>query len=86
MDHEAARRRTAELRAQIERGNYEYYVLDSPSMPDAVFDSLMRELKHLEEQFPDLVTPESPTQRVGGTPTQGFRTVRHRIPMLSLSN
>lgn len=86
MDHEAARRRIAELRAQIERGNYEYYVLDSPSMPDAVFDSLMRELKHLEEQFPDLVTPESPTQRVGGTPTQGFRTVRHRIPMLSLSN
>lgn len=86
MDHEAARRRIAELRAQIERGNYEYYVLDSPSMPDAAFDSLMRELKHLEEQFPDLVTSESPTQRVGGIPTQGFRTVRHRIPMLSLSN
>jgi len=86
MDHDAARRRIAELRANIERNNYEYYVLDNPTISDAAFDSLMRELRSLEDQFPDLVSPESPTQRVGGIPTQGFTTVQHRIPMLSLSN
>ena len=86
MDHDAARKRIAELRAQIEQNNYQYYVLDNPTISDAAFDDLMRELRTLEEQFPDLVTPDSPTQRVGGTPTQGFTTIKHRVPMLSLSN
>lgn len=86
MDHEAARERIRELKAQIELHNYEYYVLDSPRITDTAFDALMRELRSLEDQFADLVTSDSPTQRVGGTPLGGFTTVRHRVPMLSLSN
>jgi len=86
VDHEAARERIRELKAQIELHNYEYYVLDSPRITDTAFDALMRELRSLEDQFADLVTSDSPTQRVGGTPLGGFTTVRHRVPMLSLSN
>ena len=86
MDRDEARKRIRELKAQIELHNYEYYVLDSPRISDADFDALMRELKTLEGNFVDLVTPDSPTQRVGGTPLGGFTTVRHRVPMLSLSN
>ncbi|HEX7608495.1 MAG TPA: NAD-dependent DNA ligase LigA [Candidatus Cryosericum sp.] len=86
MDHDTARERIRELKAQIELHNYEYYVLDSPRIADAAFDALMRELKSLEDEFADLVTPDSPTQRVGGAPLGGFTTVRHRAPMLSLSN
>lgn len=86
MDRDIARKRIRELKAQIEIHNYEYYVLDSPRISDAVFDALIRELKSLESEFADLVTPDSPTQRVGGTPLAGFTTVRHQIPMLSLSN
>jgi DNA ligase (NAD+) len=86
VDRDAARQRIQELKAQIELHNYEYYVLDSPEISDAGFDVLMRELKSLEGEFTDLVTPDSPTQRVGGTPLGGFTTVRHRVPMLSLSN
>lgn len=86
MDHDTAQKRIAALRAEIERNNYQYYVLDNPTISDAAFDSLMHELRSLESKFPDLVTPESPTQRVGGMPTKGFATVQHRVPMLSLSN
>ena len=86
MDRDTARERIRELKAQIELHNYEYYVLDSPRIADAAFDALMRELRSLEDEFVDLVTPDSPTQRVGGAPLGGFTTVRHRVPMLSLSN
>lgn len=86
MDRETARKRIQELKAQIGLHNYDYYVLDSPRIADAAFDALMRELRSLEDEFVDLVTSDSPTQRVGGAPLGGFTTVRHRVPMLSLSN
>jgi DNA ligase (NAD+) len=86
VDRDTARERIRELKTQIELHNYEYYVLDSPRIADAAFDTLMHELKSLEDEFADLVTPDSPTQRVGGAPLGGFATVRHRVPMLSLSN
>jgi len=74
------------LRTEIERHNYLYYVLDAPEIPDAEFDRLFRDLRALEEQYPELVTPESPTQRVGGQAAREFAGVIHRIPMLSLNN
>ncbi|MGO4329950.1 NAD-dependent DNA ligase LigA [Cupriavidus sp. 2TAF22] len=74
------------LRAELERHNYQYYVLDAPSIPDADYDALFRELQDIETAHPDLLTPESPTQRVGGQPLSAFDTVRHAIPMLSLNN
>ncbi len=82
----AAARRAAELRAAIEHHNYRYYVLDDPEISDAEFDSLLRELQQIEAEYPELATPDSPTQRVGGTPATAFPTLRHRIPMLSLDN
>ena len=81
-----ARKRVAELRAGIEQHDYRYYVLDAPTIPDAEYDRQLRELEKLEAQYPDLVTPDSPTQRVGGQPLEGFPEVRHRRPMLSLAN
>ncbi|MEQ8659472.1 MAG: NAD-dependent DNA ligase LigA, partial [Gammaproteobacteria bacterium] len=83
---EAATRRAAELRHAIEQHNYRYYVLDDPSIDDAEFDALMRELETLEATHPELVTPESPTQRVGATPAAQFTPVTHTVPMLSLGN
>ncbi|MBW1953340.1 MAG: NAD-dependent DNA ligase LigA, partial [Deltaproteobacteria bacterium] len=74
------------LREQIHYHNYRYYVLDAPEIADAEFDRLMQELQRLEEQYPELVTPDSPTQRVGAPPLDKFETVEHRIPMLSLEN
>ena len=74
------------LRAEIEQHNYRYYVLDDPSVPDADYDRLMRELESLEADYPSLVTPESPTQGVGGEPLEGFETLQHQTPMLSLAN
>ncbi|MDF3889240.1 MULTISPECIES: NAD-dependent DNA ligase LigA [Cupriavidus] len=74
------------LRAELERHNYQYYVLDAPSVPDAEYDALFRELQDIEAAHPDLLTPESPTQRVGGQPLSAFDSVRHAIPMLSLNN
>src|SRR2546425_5026467 len=81
-----ARRRIEQLRRRIEHHSYQYYVLDSPEISDAEYDRLVRELRTLEERFPDLVTPDSPTQRVGAAPSDAFATVRHRQPMLSLAN
>ena len=85
-DVAAARARTIELRAELERHNYSYYVLDNPRVPDSEYDRLMRELNELETRFPALVTSDSPTQRVGGEPVKAFGTVVHRLPMLSLDN
>lgn len=74
------------LRGEIDRHNYLYYVLDRPEATDAEYDRLMRRLQELEEQFPSLVTPDSPTRRVGAAPLASFGTVTHTVPMLSLNN
>ncbi len=79
-------RRATELRYQIHYHDYRYYVLDDPEISDAEYDRLFRELEQLEEQYPELVTADSPTQRVGGKPADKFETVEHRQPMLSLEN
>jgi DNA ligase (NAD+) len=76
----------AELRRKIRYHEERYYVLHDPEITDAAFDALMRQLEVLEREHPDLVTPDSPTQRVGGRPVEGFETVEHRVPMLSLEN
>ena len=86
MNRTQVESRINELRAEIEQHDYRYYVLDDPAVPDAEYDRLMRELQALENEFPELVTPESPTQRVGGQPLDGFEEVRHSTPMLSLAN
>ena len=78
--------RAAELRATLNRANYEYYVLSDPSLSDAEYDTLLRELQDLEQQHPELKTPDSPTLRVGAPPSQQFEPVQHPVPMLSLSN
>src|SRR6184192_4227434 len=74
------------LRDEIRRHEYRYYVLDDPQISDAEFDRLMNELKKLESAHPELITPDSPTQRVGGKPREGFVKVAHSAPMLSLDN
>jgi DNA ligase (NAD+) len=79
-------RRAEELRAELRRHEHLYYVMDAPEISDAAYDALMNELKKLEAEHPELVTPDSPTQRVGGKPAEGFRKVRHSRPMLSLDN
>jgi len=86
MKLSAASARIQELRALIRHHNYQYYVLAKPEISDFEYDQLMRELKSLEEQFPQLVAPDSPTQRVGGEPIEGFVQVRHQTPMISLDN
>ncbi|MGV6817442.1 MAG: NAD-dependent DNA ligase LigA [Thiotrichales bacterium] len=82
----AVRRQVDALRTQIEHHNYQYYVLDDPEIPDAEYDRLMRELQALEQQYPELIIPSSPTQRVGAAPLAAFSQVRHELPMLSLDN
>jgi len=86
MDKQTAASRIATLRTELESHNRLYYEEDRPAISDAEYDLLFRELVRLEEQFPDLVTPDSPTQRVGGAPLDKFEQVTHRIPMLSLEN
>ncbi len=86
MNKSVAQKRADELRRLLEHHNYRYYVLDDPEVPDAEYDRLIRELESLESTYPDLVTPDSPTQRVSGTPMEGFATIQHRVPMLSLGN
>jgi len=76
--------RAAQLRREIEAHNHAYYVLDAPTVPDAEYDRLFRELEALEQARPDLLTPDSPTQRVGGAPMAGLVPVRHTVPMLSI--
>ena len=82
----AANTRILELRAELDQHNYRYHVLDEPSIPDAEYDRLFRELKALEAEHPELVTTDSPTQRVGSTALSAFTQVRHEVPMLSLGN
>jgi DNA ligase (NAD+) len=86
MVTETIRKRVEKLREEIEYHNYRYYILDQPEISDAQYDRLMRELEKLEEQYPELRTPNSPTQRVGAPPLEEFQIVRHTIPMLSLAN
>ena len=86
MTEQAMTQRLQELRTLLNQAAHAYYVLDAPQMEDAVYDRLYRELLELEEQFPELITPDSPSQRVGGAPIEGFTSVEHRIPMLSLDN
>lgn len=82
----AAETRILELRAELDQHNYRYHVLDEPSIPDAEYDRLFHELKALEAENPHLVTPDSPTQRVGSAALSAFTQVRHEVPMLSLGN
>jgi DNA ligase (NAD+) len=82
----SASQRAAWLRAELERANHAYYVLDQPDLPDAEYDRLFQELQHIETEHPELVTPDSPTQRVGGEVAAGFTPVVHDVPMLSLNN
>jgi len=85
-DLDKVKREIEQLRAEINHHNYRYYVLDSPEISDAEYDGLMRELKKLEEQYPQFLTPDSPTQRVGATPVEAFGVVEHPFPLLSLGN
>src|SRR6476661_8958551 len=78
--------RVAELRRQIEHHNHRYYVLDDPEVGDDAYDTLLDELRALEAEHPELVTPDSPTQRVGARPLDKFQQVRHPQVMLSLGN
>ncbi len=80
------KQRIEQLRTEIDHHNYRYYVLDSPEISDAEYDELMRELKQLEEQYPQFLTPDSPTQRVGAAPVEAFGVVEHPVPLLSLGN
>ncbi|MCM3798710.1 NAD-dependent DNA ligase LigA [Caldibacillus thermoamylovorans] len=86
MRLEDAKKRVDELHKLLNQYGYEYYVLDKPSVPDSEYDKRMQELIALETEFPQLKTPNSPTQRIGGEVLEGFQKVRHRIPMLSLAN
>jgi DNA ligase (NAD+) len=82
----AAAERAQELRADLRHHEHLYYVMDAPEITDAAYDALMNELKRIEAEHPELLTPDSPTQRVGGKPAEGFRKVRHSRPLLSLDN
>jgi len=86
MAPKAAAARAAELRTRLDEANYRYHVLDDPQLSDADYDALLRELLDLEESDPEVRTPDSPTQRVGGTPASGFPPYVHSRPMLSLGN
>jgi DNA ligase (NAD+) len=86
MVAEAIKKRVEKLREEIEYHNYRYYALDQPEISDAQYDLLLRKLEKIEEQYPELRTPNSPTQRVGAPPLEEFEIVRHTLPMLSLAN
>lgn len=86
MNEQQAKAKIGKLREEINFHNYRYYVLDDPVIPDVEYDRLMRELEDLERKFPHLVTPTSPTQRVGAPPLEKFEEARHTLPMLSLAN
>src|SRR5882672_5388214 len=83
--HKAAAR-LQELKKLLAKYSYEYYVLDQPSVSDAVYDGLMRELKDIEATYPEFITPDSPTQRVGGQALDEFRKVQHSVRMISLND
>src|SRR6202521_5364626 len=82
----AVKKEIEELREKLRYHEYRYYVLDDPEISDAAFDRMMDRLKEMETAHPELITPDSPSQRVGGAPREGFQTLRHARPMLSLDN
>ena len=86
MSPASVQKKIESLREKIRHHEYLYYVLDNPELTDADFDKLMNELKRLEAEHPELITPDSPTQRVGGKPREGFARAKHSSPMLSLDN
>src|SRR5918992_860043 len=86
LSKKGAERRARELREAIDHHAYRYYVLDDPEVADVEYDALVAELIALEERWPELVTPDSPTQRVGAPPSDQFAPVTHRSPMMSLDN
>ncbi|MFW6067114.1 MAG: NAD-dependent DNA ligase LigA [Myxococcota bacterium] len=86
MDRKRAEERVRKLREEIRHHDYRYYVLDAPEISDSAYDDLFKQLEELEARFPDLQTPDSPTQRVGGQPLDSFPTVEHAAPMLSLAS
>src|SRR4030042_2534064 len=86
MVTDALKKRVEKLREEIEYHNHRYYVLDKPEASDAQYDRMMKELEKLEEEYPELCSPNSPTQRVGAPPLEAFEIVRHPLPMLSLAN
>src|SRR2546426_5326376 len=86
MTHAQAKSRHAELAQQIREHDYAYYVLAKPVISDQEYDRLYHELLNLEKQFPDLATPDSPSQRVGGQPLSEFKPFQHAVPMMSLDN
>ncbi len=85
-DKQQAEKRILDLRSQLNHHSYQYYVLDDPHIPDVEYDRLFRELQSLEQEWPELVTDDSPTQRVGDVPLSVFEQVKHEVPMLSLDN
>ncbi|MEI6537323.1 MAG: NAD-dependent DNA ligase LigA, partial [Verrucomicrobiaceae bacterium] len=86
MDKSHAEQRAAQLHEEIEHHNRLYYQHAQPEISDKEFDALLRELQDLEAAHPELITPDSPTQRVGGAPLEGFAQITHRVPMMSLDN
>ena len=86
MNKNDAKKQIQKLRDEINYHNYQYYVENNPVISDYEYDMLLKQLEALETQYPDLISPDSPTQRVGGEPAKGFTTVEHKIPMLSLDN
>ncbi|AXI08202.1 NAD-dependent DNA ligase LigA [Oceanobacillus sp. 143] len=86
MDKQQAQDQINALKEVLNQYGYEYYVLDSPSVPDSVYDEKLRELRDLEAEFPEFLTDDSPTQRIGGAPLDAFKKVQHNIPMMSLGN
>src|SRR6185503_15144929 len=83
---QSVEKRIAKLRDEINRHSYLYYAEARPEISDREFDKLLAELIELEKEHPDLITPDSPTQRVGGEPIEGFEQVRHAVPMMSIDN
>src|SRR3989339_557935 len=86
MEKTEAKKRIEKLRGEINRHRYLYHVLDKPEISDSALDSLKHELFRLESEFPDLITPDSPTQRIGGEALEKFNKVSHSVPMLSLED
>lgn len=86
MTDQSLLERVNQLRASLEQWNYEYYVLDQPTVSDAEYDDALNELRAIEAEHPDIVTPDSPTQRVGTAPVSAFGKIVHPVPLLSLSN
>ena len=86
MDKKDILKEIENLRDEIRYHNYRYYILDQPTITDSEYDSLIRRLMELEAEYPEFYSPDSPTQRVGGAPMEGFGTVVHSSPMLSLAN